>query len=282
MKQNLNNRKLTLKLYQLMKLLLLIAACFYSFAFKQNLDDLWKELGMEQQTANTNIRESFLSGYLYTYGAKNIKNVATGDKVAIAKNLLEYTRQYVNTEFKALYEKQRISSKPVEPQLTPLRTKEEIQKEEVAKLEASIKQTEEDFKSMNEDMKKIFTPIIAQNKKMLEDYKKPDNQLWELLARGEKDNQERQISDYKTAAKDWEVKYPEDYKIIIKERLQKVLAVTKDVDFNAALKEQYEKKKFVNPAYEAKSSEWKMAFRAGKEVTEVTRAFAQQWLNEIK
>jgi len=282
MKQNLNNRKLTLNFYRAMKLLFIIAACFYSFAFKQNLDDLWKELGVEQRTADNNIRESFLSGYLYTYGAKNIKNAATGDKVAIAKNLLEYTKQYVNTQFKALYEKQRISSKPIELQLKPLRKKEEIQKEEVTKLDASIKKTEEDLKSMNEDMKKIFVPIIAQNKKMLEDYKKPDNQLWELIALGEKDNQEKQIADYKTAVKDWEVKYPEDYKIVIKTRLQKMLDVTKDVDFNAALKEQYGKKKFVNPAYEAKSNEWKMAFRAGKEVTETTRAFVQQWLNELK
>ena len=61
-----------------------------------------------------------------------------------------------------------------------------------------------------------------------------------------------------------------------------MLDVTKDVDFNASLKEQYGKKKFVNPAYEAKRPEWKMAFRAGKEVTEMTRAFAQQWLNELK
>ncbi len=61
-----------------------------------------------------------------------------------------------------------------------------------------------------------------------------------------------------------------------------MLETTKDVDFNAKLTEQYGKKRFVNPAYEAKSAEWKMAFRAGKEVTEVTRSFAQQWLNELK
>ena len=61
-----------------------------------------------------------------------------------------------------------------------------------------------------------------------------------------------------------------------------MLEITKDVDYNAELKEINNKKKFVNASYEAKRPEWKMAFRAGKEVTEVTRAFAEQWLDELK
>ena len=54
------------------------------------------------------------------------------------------------------------------------------------------------------------------------------------------------------------------------------------MDFNAELKDQNGKKKFVNPVYEAKRPEWKMAFRAGADVTELTRAFALQWLEELK
>ena len=282
MKQNCNNRKLAFRANQVMRLLILIAACAYSLAFKQKIDDLWKELGMEQQVANSNIRQSFLSGYLYTYGTKNIKNIATGDKVSVAKNLLAYTKQYVTTQFKAVYEKERMASKPAQPQLKPLRTKEEIQKEEIAKLEENIKKTETDMKTMNDDMKKIFASVLEQNKKTLEEYKKPGNQLWELMAQGEKSTQENQVSNYKQALEDWKTKYPEDYKLVIKDRLQKMLELTKDVDFNAELKEQYGKKKFVNQAYEAKRPEWKMAFRAGKEVTEVTRAFAEQWLERVE
>jgi hypothetical protein len=57
--------------------------------------------------------------------------------------------------------------------------------------------------------------------------------------------------------------------------------LTQGIDFNAALKESGGNKVFVNPAYEKKSNKWKMAFRAGKEVTEAARAFAQQWLKEL-
>ena len=39
---------------------------------------------------------------------------------------------------------------------------------------------------------------------------------------------------------------------------------------------------FVKKAYEDKSKQWKMAFRAGKEVVEPAREFVQNWVQEIK
>jgi hypothetical protein len=39
---------------------------------------------------------------------------------------------------------------------------------------------------------------------------------------------------------------------------------------------------FVNPVYQRKSNRRKMAYRAGKELVEPARAFAEQWLGEIK
>jgi hypothetical protein len=282
MKLNSNKQRFASKILLVTKPLLLATAFCYCYAFKQKIDDLWKQLGIEQQVANTSIKESFLSGYLKFYTARNIKNIASGDKVAVAQDLLNYTKQYVNTQFKAAYEKERALSMPHEPQLRPLRTKEEIQKEEVDNLEKSIKKTEADMKTMNDDMKKIFAAGIEQNKKMLAEYKKPGYQLFDLIAQGDKDQQQREVADYKQALKDWETRYPADYKLVIKERLQKLLDVTKDVDFSAALKDVNGKKKFVNPSYESKKPEWKMAFRAGKEVTELTRTFAQQWLGELK
>lgn len=42
------------------------------------------------------------------------------------------------------------------------------------------------------------------------------------------------------------------------------------------------KLRFVKPEYERKSSEWKLAYRAGKASTEKARAFAAAWLAELK
>ena len=68
---------------------------------------------------------------------------------------------------------------------------------------------------------------------------------------------------------------------LIKTRLFKFLEVTKDIDYNAQLTERNGKKYFANPKYEGKSGQWKMAFRAGKEVTETARTFVQEWLKEL-
>jgi len=38
---------------------------------------------------------------------------------------------------------------------------------------------------------------------------------------------------------------------------------------------------FVNPLYERKQKEWKLAFRAGKPATDAMRAFAQKWITEL-
>jgi hypothetical protein len=51
----------------------------------------------------------------------------------------------------------------------------------------------------------------------------------------------------------------EDHRKMIKARLESFLQITADVDYNAALKEEYRQKKFVNSVYEKKPAEWKMA-----------------------
>jgi hypothetical protein len=68
----------------------------------------------------------------------------------------------------------------------------------------------------------------------------------------------------------------------VKKRLDEFLTITKDVDFSAVLTTKYNKQVFVNAGYERKDARWKMAFRAGKEVVDPAREFAQQWIEEIK
>jgi hypothetical protein len=72
-----------------------------------------------------------------------------------------------------------------------------------------------------------------------------------------------------------------DPDVQLAKRLEAFLAATEDVDFDA--KTQGEGiKRFVKDEYEAKAPEWKMCYRAGKETTEAIRAFARDWLAELK
>lgn len=75
---------------------------------------------------------------------------------------------------------------------------------------------------------------------------------------------------------------PADPKPLLKKALQRALAETDGIDYGAALSTEYGKKRFTNPAFEQKGDLWKKGFRAGREATEAARAFAKQWLAELK
>jgi hypothetical protein len=79
----------------------------------------------------------------------------------------------------------------------------------------------------------------------------------------------------------FEAEYPQDPQQLMKRRLQKILDITTDVDYNAELKDAGRVKVFVNPAYESKPKEWKLAYRAGKASTDAVRKFAQDWLKQL-
>ena len=253
-----------------------------SYGFKMGADDLWKQLGIRQAEANTSIRESFVYGFLKYSGARNFRNIATGNRKAVTQDLLNYTKRYMNTQFKTIYEKQRAGAKPHAPETGPVRSWEQIQMDEIARLQKSIKETEDNMKTMNEDLQKIFAGSLEKQKQMLEECKKPGNKTITSMAQAEKNGRDWKLFSYKQNLKTWEEQYPENYNGLIKKRLQKMLELTANVDFNAELKTIGNRKIFAKPEYERKSREWKMAFRAGKEVTELTRAFAQQWLSELK
>jgi hypothetical protein len=253
-----------------------------SFSARKMTNDVWKLLGITKQAGDEKIKNSFTNGYLYYYGVKNIKNLALNERGALAKDLLTYTKQYISSSnFANEYEQLRKSAQPQQPVLKPMRSIEEIQKEEIAKAEKSIKGTEKTMKELP-DMAKSFQPLMDILKKNLKDYQNPKNSYFTAIAQGEKYDQENQLKNYKDRMQQWETAYPVNPDELIAERLQKMLDATKDIDYSAELAEKWGKKRFVNPVYESKNPEWKQGFRAGKEVTETARAFAKQWLSELQ
>ena len=264
--------------------LVIVSLFLFSFSVDRNMaDDVWRQLGMDKTAGIKSIKESFYYNYLQYYGAKNFKKIATNNRQAVARDLLTYTKQYINSpEFKKAYDSYRTESKPHEPELKAPRTKEQVQKEEIARTEKMIKETEESIKKMPADMQKAMKPVLDQGQKQLKDYQNPNYKLWQILVDSDVRENESKTTQYKKDMARWEKDYPADSKEIVKSRLQKFLDLTADVDYNAELKEKYNKKIFVNPDYERKPQEWKMAFRSGKEVTETAREFVQKWLSELK
>lgn len=277
-------KKISLLLAPVAMLLMLAALIgFSSFKSRQAAADIWASLGISKQAGTDNIRNSFLNGYLHYYGARNLKNIAQQDRQAIARDLLTYTREFISSAtFKAKYTEAREYAKPVPTETRKLRTIEEIQKEEIEKTEKSIKDTEKSMKELGGEVAKSLQPILEMLKQNLKDYKNPKNEMFKIIADGEKYQQEDAQRRYEEATKQWKKDYPENINLFIAEKLRLMLEYTNGIDYAAALVEKYGKKRFVNPTYEAKRTEWKQGFRAGKEVTETARAFVKKWLSEIE
>jgi hypothetical protein len=244
-------------------------------------EDLWKQLGITQQQGTEKIRNSFMNGYLEYYGVKNAKNIAAGNRAVVAKDLLTYAKSYVNNaSFKAAWDKERMAAKPIAPEKQVF-TKEDIRKEKLAEVQKWIKQSQELIKQMpqlEKDMKKT----MEEYNKIQADYKDPNSQMIELFYQDKLRTQREELASHEERVKKWNENYPADHKQRIKKYLQKYLELATTVDFDAALAEKYGKKVFVKQEYERRHPDWKMIFRAGKEVYEVARPFTEQWIKELK
>lgn len=264
-------------------ILLTSSFLFSSYKTRQAADDFWKALGLSQQAGTDGIKNSFLNGYLQFYGARNAKNIALNDRKAVATDLLNYTKQYISGPvFKKQYEDMRKNAEPHKPEAAKIKTLEEIRKEEIAKTEKSIKDLEKSMKEVSADIAKSLKPLLESQKQTLKDYQDPKNEMLAIIYESEKQSAERRQQEYVEDLAAWQKNYPENINQFIAAKLKKMLDATKGIDYNAALVEKYNKKRFANPAYESKNTEWKQGFRAGKDVTETARAFAQQWLTELK
>jgi len=239
-------------------------------------------LGMSRQSGDESIRESFLQGYIYNYGAKSAKNIIAGNRAAVTRDLLTYTKQYISSDaFKKEYEKKRLAGKPWEPQKKVVRNREEIRKEMIDETKKAIAELEKNMPSFTADVRKTMNEVLVTQKQQLKDYQDPNSQMIEIMAEGEKMAFENEWKNYQLNLKKWEDENPVNPAVFIKRRLQQYLDIVNTVDFTAALKDASGKKKFVNDSYERKSNDWKKVFRAGREVNDVAKSFAAAWIKEL-
>lgn len=260
-----------------------IFACIglLSFGVASRYADFWEQIGTSKQNGTYSIKESFLNARFY-YRGKNFHNILTGDRAAIAKDLLTYTKEYISTdEFAKEYEAHRQRKKPTPPE--PGRKPEAVRQKFIDDTKKGIESTEKFLKTSNDaTLKKAMEDNLVMLKNMLKDYEDPNSETIKMAIAGEEQQYNHRQKTYEDNLKAWEEMYPASVKSMIKTRLQQLLAATGNIDYNAQTVTRDGLKRFVKPDYERKPKEWKMAFRAGKEVTETVRDFAKQWLQEVQ
>jgi hypothetical protein len=156
--------------------------------------------------------------------------------------------------------------------------------------ERELQKADEDQKQQFEDSRKAIANLPPEQRKAMEDALKsaadlaakmntPEQRKIHLEAiRAER---AERTKEYEAALGKWKQEYPDDPKLLVARRLREFLQLSADVDFNAKLKTQNGVSTFENPAYQAKPSQWKMCFRAGREATTAARTAVQTWLAEL-
>ena len=258
--------------------------CLYTLALKTKAvaDDLWKQLGLTQSEANNNIKFSILNGSFYYFGAKNAKNIAAGDRVAVINDLVAYAKNYAGSdEFRRAYENERKLHKPADQLIFNI-SADSIRSAEKQRINEAIKQTEANANNPNPKIKNGVPLRLENLRKELAALDDPNSKVIQAKVNQMQQMNNSFASQYNNEMKKFETRYPENPQVLIKTRLQEILNITADVDYTAELKQSGKWMIFVNPVYEKKSKEWKLAFRAGKPATDAVRAIAQKWLQELK
>ncbi|MFT3843817.1 MAG: hypothetical protein QM725_02100 [Lacibacter sp.] len=249
------------------ELLLPILGVFFIASAIKTTDGIIEKLGMQHNSAQYYIMGNFLGNFnggaeseydeFQIPYAKMLPSIINGDKTGAAQELCLYIKQYANSEeFSETYKKKREAAKPESEPWRPDQTMIDEQKKSVKDMEKQLADMKKN-KQMPAATIQAMEKAVADQKKMLAEWSDP--------------------TPNKTK---WEKNFPEDPSVLIKRRLEKYLALTATVDFNAALTaaDKYGKKKFTNPEYEKKSAEWKAAYRAGKDVNASVTAFVKEWL----
>lgn len=273
---------LNIKIFTVAILLLVCSLFMLSYKASENLtDDVWKQLGLTQQQGSDKIKDAFLYGYIENSAAKNLRNLASGNRAAIAKDLIIYSKTYLNgTAFRAAYAKERAASKPENVTFVPV-TKEGIKKERIGELRKSIKEMEEAVKKMPA-LETNARKTIAKYENAIKDYESPDSKSLNVFYETAVNQQKNEQQKHEKRMKDWEMDFPENHTQKVKKYLENYLTLGATVDFDAELAEKNGRKIFVNKEYESKNADWKRIYRGGREVYNATRPLAEQWLKELK
>lgn len=269
-----------LKIQLVLCLLALLSISTISFTSLRLADDFLQQLGISKSEADKKIANSILGGYVNLYGVSTAKNIALGNRSAVTRELLTYTKKYIQSEaFKKEYLALKNQHKPEQPKI---QSPEEMQAEMVRQYRKSVADMEATVKNSDAANKPIFEKVLADSRKTLAEAESPNNPM---IANYRKNYQQALKSNeesYAASLARWEKEYPSNPLAFVQKRLEAFLDYTKDIDFSAALVTKNGKQVFVNPAYERQNNYWKMGFRAGKEVVEPARTFVQQWLTEIR
>jgi uncharacterized membrane protein YdfJ with MMPL/SSD domain len=210
--------------------------------------------------------------------ASAFKALSPAARAQAAAAAVAWTKAYVaSPEFKTQYAAIRQQHKPTPPTYT------DTPEQEVAKQHQQSAGSPDDMKKMLDalppDQRKQVEETLKQVQAQMAALDTPENRKMQVdTVKAERADRQK---NYEAAMVKWGTDYPDSPTPLISKRLKEFLERTANVDFDAKLTGTGHSQQFVNPDYQHKDDDWKMAFRAGRDATAAARSAVQAWLKEL-
>jgi hypothetical protein len=242
-------------------------------------DDYLSDMKTTKTQVQTYIQESIGYGSLSYPAACRL--IPQARRAALVRAVGEFARQFTTTDaFRQWYNEYRDNRKPTPPE--EIKPMDEIRKEQIAAIKAQIAEQEKAAKNAPADQKAMYEQVIAAMKQSLKEFEKVDKSRDASVDANIQQANAGAKEEYQKKVAEWELEYPVDNPhSLLKKRLQAFLDATADIDFSAKLVKKGKMMVFEKKDYEAKDSNWKLGYRAGKEAVQAGRAIAQAWLKEM-
>ena len=237
------------------------------------------DLGVTEDGARNTVYNWFCGGSIYFPGnAKVFKGATAAVRAEMVTAVLTFGKTYLQSDgFATRYTAFRDANRPEAPEAGETDSGSNAMAQQI---DESIKQMQEQMKTLSPDMQKQMQEAIdqmrAQQKALMD-----NPEMRKMLDEGAQREIDERAERARMAMREFEARYPADVNQMVAGRLREFLTLTADIDFAATLVTQGERKTFADATLEQKSREWKLCFRAGKPAVDAARAFAQAWLSEV-
>ena len=241
--------------------------------------DVLSQLGITLDSAKEAVGSVITAG-VYNPGlpAQAFKLMPPAMRAQAAAAGVAWLKAYVaSPDFKRQYVQMRDLHKPEAPasELTP---EQELQKGEAEQAQ-QMEESKKAIAALPAEQRTAVEESLKAAQAALAKMNTPEQRKMRLDA--VRNERATRLKEYEDAVARWKQEYPDDPKPLVVKRLREFLQLSANVDFAANVKTADGRSTFENPAYEAKPSQWKMCFRAGREATTAARAAVQAWLTEL-
>jgi len=256
----------------------LLAAGTAVLAAQSTLSDF----GVSEAELKSQLADILVNGRIPFYPNKKVYQAASPAlRAAFVKNALGWVKAYTESSaFKADYNFHRDQAKPAPP--VSKGTPDAQFAKYLSDQRQSLEEMKKNVAKMTPDMQKQMADAVKQMEEGIQ-RTSSDPQISAMMKQGFANEAESDKKDYQERLAKHEQEFPADPRVAIASRLRQFLELSKDIPFDAKLVPAGGgKMKFADARYEAKSDDWKLCYRAGKEPVEAARAFAADWLRQIE